>query len=203
MSVSICPHCNTPFTPRNLRQRYCGKSCKRLAADKRYRITHHTARQAYRQRHLMPEDVRERRRKQQRTVHRHHAAMRRAWLQRNPHKRREYDQRYRATPRQLLLTRLGNRLRNLLNKNRSPKHSRTISFIGCSLPQLLNHIERQFRPGMNWGNRHLWHVDHIRPCASFDLTDPDQQRACFHFTNLRPLWKHLNQRKGANEEFLI
>ncbi len=41
------------------------------------------------------------------------------------------------------------------------------------------------------------HVDHIRPCASFDLTRASQQRACFHFTNLQPLWAADNRRKGA------
>jgi hypothetical protein len=58
------------------------------------------------------------------------------------------------------------------------------------------HIEAQFMPGMTWENRELWHVDHIIPCAAFDLTDPAQQRSCFHYGNLRPLWAKENQRKS-------
>jgi HNH endonuclease. len=52
---------------------------------------------------------------------------------------------------------------------------------------------------MSWDNygRDGWHIDHIRPCASFDLTDPEQQRQCFHYTNLQPLWAADNIRKGA------
>jgi hypothetical protein len=46
-------------------------------------------------------------------------------------------------------------------------------------------------------NHGLWHVDHIRPCASFDLTDPEQQAICFHYTNLQPLWAIDNIKKGA------
>jgi hypothetical protein len=42
-----------------------------------------------------------------------------------------------------------------------------------------------------------WHVDHIRPCASFDLTNPKQQQICFHYTNLQPLWAIDNIKKGV------
>jgi hypothetical protein len=49
---------------------------------------------------------------------------------------------------------------------------------------------------MTWENRSKWHVDHIRPCASFNLFDPAQQAACFHFSNLQPLWAADNIRKS-------
>lgn len=59
------------------------------------------------------------------------------------------------------------------------------------------HLESQFEPGMTWENRRKWHIDHIIPCAAFDLTDTEQQRACFHYTNLRPLWASENISKGT------
>lgn len=75
----------------------------------------------------------------------------------------------------------------------------TAELVGCTLEDLRCYLERQFLPGMTWDNygKHGWHVDHIRPCASFDLTDPEQQRQCFHHTNLQPLWATDNIKKGA------
>lgn len=71
--------------------------------------------------------------------------------------------------------------------------------IGCSLEELEKHLESKFQPGMTWENRGRkgWHIDHIRPCSSFDLTDPEQQKQCFHYTNLQPLWAIDNLRKNA------
>jgi hypothetical protein len=73
------------------------------------------------------------------------------------------------------------------------------SLIGCSKSGLVARIEAQFIPGMSWENygRGGWEIDHIKPCASFDLTDPAQQAACFHFTNLRPRWASDNRTRRA------
>jgi len=77
------------------------------------------------------------------------------------------------------------------------KSASTIELIGCTPVQLHAHLESLFLPGMTWDNRSLWHVDHKKPLASFDLTDPAQQRLAFHFSNLQPLWAPDNRRKGA------
>ncbi|AHM03043.1 hypothetical protein roselon_00603 [Roseibacterium elongatum DSM 19469] len=50
---------------------------------------------------------------------------------------------------------------------------------------------------MSWENRGEWHVDHVRPLASFDLSDPGQQAQAFHFSNTRPLWAGDNLSKGS------
>lgn len=79
------------------------------------------------------------------------------------------------------------------------KSASTAELVGCTMDELRQHIEVQFAEGMTWENhgRDGWHIDHIRPCASFDLTDPEQQRQCFHYSNLQPLWAADNIRKGA------
>ena len=77
------------------------------------------------------------------------------------------------------------------------KSAPTLALLGCSVDECRAHLERQFVDGMSWANRTAWHVDHIRPVASYDLSDPGQQRACFHYSNLQPLWARDNLVKGA------
>jgi hypothetical protein len=65
--------------------------------------------------------------------------------------------------------------------------------IGCSVQYLIEHLENKFVDGMSWENYGKeWHVDHIKPCTKFDLTDKDQQKLCYHFSNLQPLWATEN-----------
>ena len=100
-----------------------------------------------------------------------------------------------AVARRCIDRRLRARLRRLLIQ--PPNDSaRLWELVGCSREQLRVHLERHFCGHMSWENRHRWHIDHIRPCASFDLTDPDQVRQCFHFLNLRPIWAEDNMIKG-------
>lgn len=74
----------------------------------------------------------------------------------------------------------------------------TLKHFGCTVKQLLNHIESQFKPGMSWDNRSHkgWHIDHIIPICSFDLTDESQCKRCWHYTNFRPVWAHENHSKN-------
>ena len=69
---------------------------------------------------------------------------------------------------------------------------------GLNTLNLKAYLESKFKPGMSWENYtyHGWHIDHIRPCASFDLSDPEQQKQCFHYTNLQPLWRTENLSKN-------
>lgn len=78
------------------------------------------------------------------------------------------------------------------------KSAHTMQLLGTSPEGLRVHLEAQFKPGMSWETYGPkgWHVDHIKPCASFDLSDPEQQRQCFHYTNLQPLWWTENLAKG-------
>ena len=87
-----------------------------------------------------------------------------------------------------LRTNLRTRLRHALNGQTKSHH--TLELLGCSIKKLKKHLEKQFQPGMNWTNHSPkgWHVDHIQPCANFDLSKESEQLKCFHYSNLRPLW---------------
>ncbi len=76
------------------------------------------------------------------------------------------------------------------------KSASTMKLIGCDIEKLREHLKIQFWQGMTWENYGEWHVDHIIPCASFDLTKPEQQRECFNYKNLQPLWEFENLSKG-------
>ena len=100
--------------------------------------------------------------------------------------------RYHSDPAFKLMMNLRRRVRLALEGN--SKSARTQALLGCTVDELLKHLEAQFTEGMTWQNID---VDHIVPCASFNLEDPHQQRLCFHFSNLQPLFPTDNQSKGA------
>ncbi len=102
--------------------------------------------------------------------------------------------RRRSDPVFLITERLRARMFKIIG---SPRQYRWNELVGCAPSECREHIEKQFKPGMHWSNRGLWHIDHRRPCASFNLTNPDEQKQCFHFSNLQPLWKTENQIKHA------
>ncbi len=103
--------------------------------------------------------------------------------------RRKIDKHYR------ILNILRVRINQALN-NKYKKSKKTTDLIGISVEGLIKHIESTFKPGMSWEKRHLIHIDHIRPCSSFDLSKPEEQAKCFHYTNLQALWAHENLSKS-------
>ena len=77
------------------------------------------------------------------------------------------------------------------------KSDSTINMLGCTINELWKHLESTFKQGMTKENHGLWHVDHIIPCSSFDLSKPEEQAKCFHYSNLQALWAHENLSKGS------
>ena len=84
-----------------------------------------------------------------------------------------------------------------IKQQSSNKAYSTIELLGCTVKECREYLEKQFKEGMTWENhsKNGWHIDHILPCASFDLNDPEQQKKCFHYTNLQPLWAEENRLK--------
>lgn len=121
----------------------------------------------------------------------------REWIKRNPEKAKLLWRRYAQRPSWIVRNRVCARLKRVLADAQTPKADTVNALVGCTARELVGHLESLFLSGMTWENRRLWHIDHKRPCASFDLTDPEQQKACFRYTNLQPLWAEDNLRKGA------
>lgn len=121
----------------------------------------------------------------------------------------QHDRRYRMTHRVEIAKRARVRYRN------SPQHrlrrilrermrrylvsgAATRAHIGCSWAELVAWLEAKFSGEMSWRNHGaLWHVDHVRPLASFDLTREEDVRAACHYANLTPLLAVDNLKKGA------
>lgn len=111
--------------------------------------------------------------------------------------RKYYRKRRKNDPYFRLTSSLRTRISEALRKQGTRKTERSLHITGCELDQLLAHLSDRFLPGMTWDNYGKWHVDHIKPCCEFDLTDLEQKRQCFHYTNLQPLWAADNIRKGG------
>ena len=105
---------------------------------------------------------------------------------------RKWKKKKRATcPMFRMVHCLRERLRAVLRGN--CKSASTMALLGCTFKQVKKHLEKQFVEGMSWDNRGTaWHIDHMVPCASFDLSDKEQQKRCCHFTNLQPLFASEN-----------
>lgn len=112
-------------------------------------------------------------------------------------RKRLYNHHYYKIPQNRIKTTLRARVRIALKKRQ--KTAKTLELLGCPIEQFKSYLESKFLPDMSWKNygKTGWHIDHIKPCCSFDLTDPQQQRECFHYTNMQPLWAKDNYSKGS------
>jgi len=115
---------------------------------------------------------------------------------------RTYQQKQRLNKSYKIKDNISRRIRSAIN---GKKNHKTIELLGCSIKQLKIHLEKQFKNGMSWDNYGLygWHIDHIKPCSTFDLTDVEQQKICFNYTNLQPLWAEENLSKGNKNSISI
>jgi hypothetical protein len=124
------------------------------------------------------------------------------WRESNRLKAAEMHRKYKlgrrkSDPGFRLLGNLRRRLNLALRNASATKDATTLAMVGCSVSFLMQWLESKFQPGMTWSNYGPkgWHVDHKIPCSKFDLTQPEQRKVCFHYTNLQPLWSTDNQRK--------
>ena len=138
------------------------------------------------------------------------------WYKNNKYKKKAYDTKYRSLNKDkertwrnnwkkkqflnktdyVIKERISKRIRQALKSQKVRKDNSALFYLGCSIEDARIHIESKFAKNMNWENYGEWELDHIRPCASFDLKKESEQLKCFNFKNLQPLWKKDNRKKS-------
>jgi len=124
------------------------------------------------------------------------------WYQKNKQRlNAKHKLRRQNDPSYKILCNLRRRLCHALQDNK--KILKTIDLLGCTIIEFKEYLESKFQPNMTWDNygKGGWHIDHIIPCVIFDLTDPIEQKQCFHYSNLQPLWEKENQSKGKKIDY--
>jgi hypothetical protein len=114
----------------------------------------------------------------------------------NPEKIKAKNARQSKFPQRVMKQRISARIKCALESASTYKSNKTVHYIGCDMKYLRKWLEYQFTEGMNWDNRSEWHIDHVRPCAVYDLLDLEEQQKCFNWKNMRPCWKTENMEKG-------
>lgn len=124
----------------------------------------------------------------------------------NRRQREIYKYRKENDPQYYIALRCRNRVRSAVKSQKARKVAATLALLGCTVEFLKQYLESQFYPHpdtgeqMTWSNygKFGWHIDHEIPCDKFDLINPEEQRKCFHYTNLQPMWWQENLIKGAS-----
>jgi len=129
-------------------------------------------------------------------------ALAKRWVDDNREYFRERQRIYKSTKRKTdPLFRITGNLRTRIRKavKGINKSKTTIELLGCNIEQFRLHIENQFKPGMTWENYGQWELDHIKPCCSFNLLDEEEQKKCFNYLNIQPLWKEEHRQKTIQD----
>ncbi len=185
--ANTCIKCGNPGDLIRGKQDFCQACFYSLTADARWRLRFPGSRKAARRKYYMANrvqimaDTNARRRRNPAQTR----LARRLWKQRQ----------YRTNPVFRIAHIMRERIRRVL---RGAKNVRTEDTIGGA-QNLRDHIEAQLPVSWTWENHGtVWEIDHIKPISKFDLTDPQQLRAAFHYTNTQPLSCADNMKKGCH-----
>ena len=211
--------CQKEFAPRRSNQLFCSESCcdrqgkrdwKKRNSD-RVRTS-----EANRKRFKYKSDSVYRESRKEKSLQRFHALTskektersRRSRALRDPESLRAYHREYfRIRSEEDVNFRLINLLRArtslAIKSGKGKKLHKTEELLGCGVSEARDYLESLFDEQMNWGNWGVggWHLDHIRPCISFDMTDKNQQFVCFNWRNLAPLWGGENLIKNCRYDY--
>lgn len=113
-----------------------------------------------------------------------------------------YNRKRRQIPEVRIKSALRSRLNGLIKRGKGSKSCKMVELVGCTMPFLRQYLESLWTEGMTWDNyghgRGHWVIDHIIACAKFNLKDREEQKQCFNYKNLQPLWWEENASKSDN-----
>jgi len=196
-----CPKCKVfkttnCFNKKSIHCKECSKIYylqnkeKRILANKKYREENKDKRSEYRKKYFAKYYPLNREKYIQKATE---------WYNKNKkYLAAHFKQRLKTEPELLIAQRGRIRIRNLIKAGKAKRHCSFAELLGCSISHARRHIESLWEPGMTWENNTKtgWHIDHIIPCTAFNLLDVNEQKKCFHYTNLRPLWAKANISKS-------
>jgi hypothetical protein len=116
--------------------------------------------------------------------------------------RRRHQIRKATDPIYDIKRRLKFRIHHLMKKMDCVKSQTSMKLLGCTIQFFKEWIESQFPDDMSWADRKSFHLDHVRPCASYNLLNPDEQKQCFSWMNYRPMWATENLSKGDRVDWI-
>lgn len=177
---------------------------KRFEKDKQYRLRNKEKSSAYLKEYYVSnkETIKEQKQEYNKLNKQHIYERKKEYKDKHQEELRIYMQEYQKervrTDINFKLARtLRTRLYGAIQSNQ--KVGSAIKDLGCTVEELKLYLESLFQPGMTWDNHslHGWHIDHVIPLVSFDLTDREQFLRANHYTNLQPLWAEDNLEKGC------
>ena len=123
--------------------------------------------------------------------------------QRRKNFKKWHEKEYKNNPQYRARSIIHRNLLTALKRQSANKSDKTIKLLGLNFEAFKDYFEKLFRKGMNWENHGDWHIDHKVPCSKFDLTNPEQQKICFNYKNLQPLWAIENLKKSDKTDYII
>ena len=180
----ICPECNIPFLmlPEYQEDRkFCSKKCN-SAEGKRKWVANN------------PQKRKEVANKYAHKVIKENGPRYKLMKERSAKSKKD---RYENDPKYRVYHNYRTRLQGAIRYQKAGKNAPTLEFLDSSIEEFCEFIEKQFSEGMTWNNncQDGWHLDHVRPCQSFDFDSQEQAMTCFNFRNFQPLWADENLRK--------
>jgi|TARA_R100000479_G_scaffold43082_1_gene19613 endogenous inhibitor of DNA gyrase (YacG/DUF329 family) len=206
-----CPICSSTFTQRGTRRKFCSDACSEVNRQ-RYRenklkelreatienmkeITCIVCGETKLTYHAHTKFCNKKCRSKHENSQPKHKARKLKWQR---EQRKNPNSWFNQTMQQIT-SRMRNGLRQSLQYKGVKKTNQTFSLVDYTKYELKEHLESQFTDGMSWENMGEWHIDHIRPVASFnfDSTDHPEFKQCWALENLQPMWKLDNLSKGS------